>query len=104
MEECNINRRNFIKASVAGAAVGALGVLPGRVSHAAEAEKLQIKIAGYDYDRVRAIMDGQAAIEGAAVNFNASDIYAMNKSAFGPEPKYEVTEMGLIPFIEQYIN
>ncbi len=104
MKGYKINRRNFIKASVAGAAVGALGVLPGRVGKAAEAEKLQIKIAGYDYDRVRAIMDGQAEIEGAEVNFNASDIYAMNKSAFGPEPKYEVTEMGLIPFIEQYIN
>ena len=26
---------------------------------------LHIKIAGYDYDRVRAIMDGQTGIEGA---------------------------------------
>ncbi len=63
-----------------------------------------IKIAGYDYDRVRAIMDGQAGIEGAEVNFNVEDIYAVNKSAFGPERKYEVTEMGLLPFIAKYIN
>ncbi|MEN8260344.1 MAG: ABC transporter substrate-binding protein [Pseudomonadota bacterium] len=98
------DRRNFIKTSVAGVAVGALGVLPGRVAQAADAEKLQIKAAGYAYDRVRAIMDGQAGIEGAEVNFNAEDIYAVNKSAFGPEPKYEVTEMGLIPFAEKYIN
>ncbi len=49
--------------------------------------------AGYDYDRVRAIMDGRTGIEGAEVNFDASDIYAMNKAAFGPEPKYKVTEV-----------
>jgi 4,5-dihydroxyphthalate decarboxylase len=104
MKEYKINRRNFLKTSVAGAAVGSLGVLSGRVGQAAEAEKLQIKIAGYDYDRIRAIRDGKARIEGAEVNFNVSDIYAMNKSVFGPEQKYEVTEMGLIPFAAKYIN
>jgi hypothetical protein len=60
-----------------------LGVLPGRVGQAAEAEKPQIKIAGYDYDRVRAIMDGQAGVEGAEVNFHFEDIYAVNRYAFG---------------------
>ncbi len=69
-----MNRRDLLKtAAAAGIAAGALGVLPGRVSQAAEAEKLQIKIAGYDYVRVRAIMDGHAGIEGAEVNFDASD-------------------------------
>ena len=104
MKGYKINRRNFIKASVAGAAVGALGVLPGRVGQAAEAEKAQIKIAGYDYDRVRAIMDGQVGIEGADVSFHYEDIYAVNSFAFGPKRKYEVTELGLIPFITKYIN
>ena len=28
--------------------------------------------------------------EGAEVNFNVKSIYAVNKSAFGPERKYEV--------------
>ena len=104
MKEYKISRRDLIKTSVAGAVVGSLGVLSGEVGQAAEAEKPQIRIAGYDYDRVRAIMDGQAGIEGAEVHFNVSDIYAANKYAFGPERKYEVTELGLIPFIEQYIN
>ena len=104
MKEYKISRRDLIKTSVAGAVVGSLGVLSGEVGQAAEAEKPQIRIAGYDYDRVRAIMDGQAGIEGAEVHFNASDIYAMNKSAFGPEGKYEVTELGLIPYIVKYIN
>ena len=104
MKGYKTNRRNFIKTSVAGAAVGALGVLSGRVGQAAETEKLQIKIAGYNYDRVRAIMDGQAGIEGAEVNFHVEDIYAVNDHAFGPKRTYEVTELGLIPFVSKYIN
>jgi 4,5-dihydroxyphthalate decarboxylase len=104
VKEYKASRRNFIKASIAGAAVGTLGVLPGRVGQAAEAEKPQIKIAGYDYDRVRAIMDGQAGIEGAEVSFDVLDIYEVNKDSFGPEPKYDVIEMGLIPFITKYTN
>jgi 4,5-dihydroxyphthalate decarboxylase len=65
---------------------------------------LLIKIAGYDYDRVRAIMDGQTGIEGADVNFHVENIYALNRIAFGPEKQYEVTEIGLIPYITKYIN
>jgi 4,5-dihydroxyphthalate decarboxylase len=104
MKEFEINRRDLMKTAVAGVTAGALGVLGGRISLAAEAEKRQIKIAGYDYDRVRAIMDGQAGIEGAKVNFHFEDIYAVNDYAFGPERKYEVTELGLIPFVSKYIN
>jgi len=104
MKRYETNRRNFIKASIAGAAVGALGVLPGRVAQVAEAKKLRIKIAGYDYDRVRAIMDGQVGIEGADVSFHYEDIYAVNDYAFGPEPKYAVSELGLIPYVSKYIN
>lgn len=65
---------------------------------------LAITVAGYDYDRVHAIMDGQAGIEGVEVNFHVENIYALNSSAFGPEKKYAVTEMGLIPYITKYIN
>ena len=74
MKEYKASRRDFIKTSLVGAAVGALGVLPGRVGQAAEAEKAQIKIAGYDYDRVRAFMDGQVGIEGADVSFHYEDM------------------------------
>jgi hypothetical protein len=37
---------------------------------------LPIKIAAYDYDRVRAIMDGRVGIEGTEVDFHVEDIYA----------------------------
>jgi 4,5-dihydroxyphthalate decarboxylase len=98
------DRRSILKASAAGATLGTVAALGGGISLARASEKQQIKVAGYDYDRVRAIMDGHAGIEGADVNFSFEDIYALNKSAFGPERKYEVTELGLIPFVTKYIN
>ena len=103
MKKYEVSRREFINMA-AGAAVGASGLLGGRAVQAAEAETLRINVAGYAYDRVRAIMDGQAGIEGAEVKFGVEDIYKLTKFAFGPERKYEVTELGLIPFISNYIN
>ncbi len=64
----------------------------------------KITIAGYDYDRVSAIRDRKVSVEGANVNFEVSNIYTMNKNAFGSEQKYEVSEIGLIPYISKYIN
>jgi 4,5-dihydroxyphthalate decarboxylase len=104
MKEYKTSRRDLIKTSVAGAVVGSLGVLSGQVGQAAEAEKPQIKIAGYDYDRVRAIMDGKVGIPGSEVVFEHQDIYSLNQYAFGPERKYEVTELGLIPYVTKFIN
>ena len=104
MTKNKINRRRFLKASAVGAAVGTWTALGGQTSLAAETEKHRIKIAGYDYDRVRAIMDGQASIAGAEVSFHYEDIYAVNNLAFGPKKKYEVSELGLIPYVTKYIN
>ena len=80
----------------------ALGLIAG-CSHSllANSEKdFPIKIAGYDYDRVRAIMDGQVGIKDAEVNFHIENIYALNSSAFGPEKKYEVTEIKMLKIPE----
>ncbi len=65
---------------------------------------LSIKIAGYNYDRIRAIKDGIVSIEGAEVSFTVENIYDLNSHVFGPKKTYEVTEMGLIPYITQYVN
>jgi 4,5-dihydroxyphthalate decarboxylase len=64
----------------------------------------EFSIAGYDYDRVSAIRDGKVSIEGATVNFEVSNIYSLNGSAFGVDQKYDISEMGLIPYITKYIN
>lgn len=97
-----MNKRNFLNITLAvalGAIVGCSSIQPNE-----SVSSLPIKIAGYDYDRVRAIMDGQIGIEGAKASFNIENIYALNSYAFGSEKKYEVTEMGLIPYITKYIN
>jgi 4,5-dihydroxyphthalate decarboxylase len=101
MENRNLNRRELMRA---GALAGALGATGCQTAAAATIGKPQIKIAGYDYDRVRAIMDGRVGIPGSDVVFEQQDIYTVNQSAFGPERKYEVTELGLIPYVTKYIN
>jgi len=94
-----------MKTAAAGvAAGGAWSALGSRAAVAATAAKTQIRVAGYDYDRVRAIMDGKVGIPGSEVTFEYQDIYSLNQYAFGPERKYEVTELGLIPYVTKFIN
>jgi 4,5-dihydroxyphthalate decarboxylase len=102
--KCGLNRRDLMKTAVAGVAAGAWTALGGRAAGAATVGKPQIKVAGYDYDRVRAIMDGKVGVPGSEVVFEYQDIYGLNRYAFGPERKYAVTELGLIPYVTKFIN
>ena len=99
-----LNRREMLKLSSVGAAAGVLGVLSNKEGIAGQPNRLEINVAGYNYDRVRAIMDGQVGLGDAEVSFNVENIYGVSQHAFGPDRKYEVTEIGLIPFIRRYIN
>jgi hypothetical protein len=58
-----------------------LATLGSGISLANAADKPCIKAAGYDYDRVRGVMDGKVGIEGADVSFHYEDIYAVNNYA-----------------------
>ena len=104
MRKNEVNRRDFMKISAVGATVGTLGFMCGLTGQAAEKGKHLIKIAGYDYDRVRAIMDGQIGLKGTEITFTTESIYEASRYAFGPDRRYEVTEIGIIPFIRKYIN
>ncbi len=104
MKDDTIDRRDLMKTAVTGVAAGALSALGGRAAGAATASEPEIKVAGYDYDRVRAIMDGKAGVAGSNVVFDYHDIYELNRHAFGPERKYQVTELGLIPYVTKFIN
>jgi 4,5-dihydroxyphthalate decarboxylase len=95
------NRREILQLSGA-AALGLLATVNGEAS--AEASGPKIKVAGYSYDRIQAIKDGQVGIDQADVSFHDSNIYTMNDLALGSERTYEVTELGLIPFVTKYIN
>jgi len=95
------NRREMLKLS--GAA--ALGLLSAQSGLAASAgTKPNIGVAGYPYDRVQAIRDGLVGIDQADVSFHNENIYSLNAQTFGPQKTYEVTEIGLIPYVSRYIN
>lgn len=96
-------RRSLLKsAAYAAAAVP----VSGAIAAAGEGTDPlpEIKVAGYDYDRVKGIMDGRAGISGADVSFHYQDIYSVNDLAFGPDKPYEVSELGLIPYVNKFIN
>jgi 4,5-dihydroxyphthalate decarboxylase len=38
------------------------------------------------------------------VSFHYEDIYSVNDIAFGPRKTYEVSELGLIPYINKFVN
>jgi len=96
-----LNRRETLKLS--GAA--ALGLLTtGNRGASAEISDSEITVAGYSYDRVQAIRDGQVGMAQEEVSFHDSNIYALNDLAFGPDKTYDVTELGLIPYVTKYIN
>ena len=94
-----LSRRGFIGG---GAATTAAMLAESNEAEAAARQK--IKVAGYDYDRVKGIMDGRATIPDADVSFHYENIYSVNDLAFGNEKTYEVSELGLIPYVNKYIN
>lgn len=100
----NADRRDFLKNAALVGAAGALGASSGTSMADTKSAVDEIKVAGYDYDRVRSIMDGKVGIEGSSVSFTAENIYSASKYAFGPDRKYEITEIGLLPFLSRYTN
>lgn len=67
-------------------------------------EGLPITLAGYDYSRVAALVEGEVGVAGCQTRFEVSSIGPLNNHAFfGPQSR-EVTEIGLIPYILAYTN
>jgi 4,5-dihydroxyphthalate decarboxylase len=104
MKYHEMNRRDMTRMALVGVATAALSPMGVRKVHAAVPDKPRVKIAGYAYDRVRAIQDGRLDLDSCDVSFHAEDIYGLNQQVFGATPKYEVSEIGLIPYITRYAN
>lgn len=104
MKKHGMSRRSVIGTTLTGAFAGALGL--SSLGRAAEASvrRSELKFAGYAYDRVRAIQDGRLELEGHTSSFHAGNIYALSASAFGPAKTYEITEIGLIPYMTRFAN
>lgn len=105
-KEASSSRRTFLQT---GAAI-ALGT--AALSSKAKAqdgsneksEGIPITIAGYPYERVRAIEDGSVKIAGCNVTFESSSIGKMNQHVFSGPGTRDVTEVGLIPFLLAFCN
>ena len=104
MNQSMRTRRNLLKTVGIGAIAAPFASGLGATENASEEAGLQVKVAGYDYDRVKGIMDGRSGIKGANVSFHYEDIYSVNELAFGQEKPYEVSELGLIPYVNKFIN
>ena len=101
-----LSRRNFLKSStlaVTGASTflsGAhlLASSPGQSTDAANS----LKIAGYDFPRFAALASGKAKIAGAEVQFTRGRVGDMNTDLFNGPQTYDISEIGLHPFILAY--
>lgn len=111
-------RRSFITTTAIASSVGAasqfsaLGVDSTREQPDPTVSKrtgpygtgLPITIAGYEYSRVKALVDGEVEVKGCASKFEVTSIGPLNNHAFFGAKSRDVTEIGLIPYILAYSN
>ncbi|WP_282124471.1 ABC transporter substrate-binding protein [Algibacter mikhailovii] len=69
-----------------------------------EKELVKLKVAGYDLDRLEGITNGKVKIEGCEVEFHKVGIGDANTAAFTGAGTYDVTEIGLHPYMLAYAN
>lgn len=108
----NPERRRFLQAAALTVGTTALlpmtRPLPSRASdsqnkaNGAQAELLQM--AGYKLDRTEALISGKVTIDGYEINFTESKIGDININVFSGPQSYDVTEIGLHPFMMAYGN
>ena len=68
------------------------------------AAKLPITMAGYNTDRIRALMDGRVQVAGCDAKFQVAGIGDMNTHVFNGPRTREISEIGLTPFVLAYAN
>ena len=65
---------------------------------------LPITVAGYQFDRFAALIDGRIGIEDCDATYETQGIGDMNTHVFSDPGTREVTEIGLHPFMLAYAN
>jgi len=107
------SRRSFIKKTTL--AVGSIGTMSigGFANNSKTKEKetpkndfnkLQLIVAGYPVNRVTALVKGKVKIKGCDINFVKTGIGDMNSSTFSGDQSYDITEIGIHPFMLAYAN
>jgi 4,5-dihydroxyphthalate decarboxylase len=101
-----LKRREFVKNSAL--LLGGLGALGG-VGHAEAAaetrtRQLSLAMAGYRFPRTEALFTGKVKIDGCESSFDEAGIGDINSNLFGGKQSWDVTEIGLHPFMLAYAN
>ena len=110
----NSTRRDFLKtAALAAGSIGAIGMHGCKADNSASQQEkseevnsndLKLTVAGYDVNRVKAIVNGKVKIKGCSINFVKAGIGDMNTSTFSGDQPYDITEIGLHPYMLAYAN
>jgi len=100
------SRREFIKATAltvgAASALSVYGLPPAQA--AGKPKGLSLSMAGYNFDRTKALIDARVKIEGCDMQFQESGIGDINTHVFSGSQTLDVTEIGLHPFMLAYAN
>ncbi len=109
----NSSRRKFLKKSaLATGAIATFSVSGLANSNFSEENKnqetnskdLRLKVAGYPVNRLKALINGKVKIEGCFSEFSKGSIGDLNSNTFSGEQTYDITEIGLHPFMLAYAN
>ena len=103
------SRRDFLKlgtlASVGLATGAASGADPApRPPISQDDDLLNLRVSGYPFEHVRALIDGDVRISGCNTTFRPGKIGDLNTHVFSGPQTLDVTEIGLVPFILAYAN
>ena len=104
-DNTNLSRRAFVRnalvTAIAASSFRAYGVTENT---AGKSNKLPLKIAGYEFDRVAGLVDGRVEVSGCDSTFEIAGIGDMNTDVFNGEQTRDVTEIGLHPYMLAYAN
>jgi 4,5-dihydroxyphthalate decarboxylase len=67
-------------------------------------ENLQLTISGYEFPRLKPILNGQVEIEGVDLHFKKMGIGEMNNDVLNGDQTLDITEIGLHPYMLAYAN
>lgn len=102
----DFSRRDFLKTSaVTLGAAGALSLSPLASAQASKiSEGVPLSMAGYKFDRTKALADGEVKIDRCDTEFEVAGIGDLNTDVFSGQQSYDVTEIGLHPFMLAWAN
>ena len=107
--DADMSRRGFLKIAALAGGAAVMGKAhatgaPAPAARYAASGQLDITIAGYPVDHVRALADGKVQVKGCNVTFKPGKIGDLNTHVFSGLQELEVTEIGLGPFMLAYAN